>query len=524
MLKRLALYPFFFALYIILAPLAENLRQVDPTQALRPLAVLLMIVTAGLLLFYALFKDWHYAAYLIFLLCVFFFLFGHLYRLTQEKLSIGNKAVVVPLFLGLWGGLLGVLSLKSVWSRLGGKRWMLPFFNLVMAVALVRPGYLVVSGTLFAPHQANAAPASNLPDTGGATLDCSTRPDIYYIVLDAYGRDDVLDTLYNLDNRPFLDYLKRKGFYVAGDSHSNYMQTVFSIPSSLNFSYIDPPQEGVNGLVYFSNLVKDNQIMSTLKRCGYRTVAFESGFYFTERPDVDVYLTSDNNLNDFESLLLADSPVDVLLERLHYQAPKYSYAAHRQQVLYSFEKLAKLYKMPGPKIVFAHIVSPHPPFVFDANGRAVEPSRGFSFNDGDDFQGTLEEYRAGYAQQVKFVNHKMEQVIDAILTKSSTPPVIIIQGDHGPGSRLNWSSPAQSCLWERTSILNAYYLPGGEESRLYPSISPVNSFRVVLDAYFGANLQLLPDSSYFTSQRLEGQAIDITTERTSQQNCAIPTR
>jgi hypothetical protein len=170
-------------------------------------------------------------------------------------------------------------------------------------------------------------------------------------------------------------------------------------------------------------------------------------------------------------------------------------------------------------MVFAHIISPHPPFVFDVHGKPTEPARGYSVNDGDDFQGTLDEYRAGYARQVQFVNQKLEWAIDAILANSPTPPVIILQGDHGPGSRLNWGSPAKTCLWERTSILNAYYLPGGGESRLYPSISPVNSFRVVLNAYFGANLPLLPDRTYFTSHRLERQAIEITAERSSRQNC-----
>jgi hypothetical protein len=172
-------------------------------------------------------------------------------------------------------------------------------------------------------------------------------------------------------------------------------------------------------------------------------------------------------------------------------------------------------------MIFAHIISPHPPFVFDARGRPVVPRQGYSLNDGDEFRGTLDEYLVGYAMQVQFVNQKLEQVIDAILANSPTPPVIILQGDHGPGSHLNWSSPEQSCLWERASILNAYYLPGGGESGLYPSISPVNTFRVVLNAYFGANLPLLPDLTYFTSHRLEHQAIDITAQRSSQQNCGI---
>jgi hypothetical protein len=113
----------------------------------------------------------------------------------------------------------------------------------------------------------------------------------------------------------------------------------------------------------------------------------------------------------------------------------------------------------------------------------------------------------------------MEQTINAILSRSASPPVIIIQGDHGPGSRLNWTSPEGSCLWERTSILNAYYLPGAGKEQLYPSITPVNSFRVILNAYFGAQLEQLPDRTYFTSHKLENQVIDITSERSSLLNC-----
>jgi hypothetical protein len=50
-------------------------------------------------------------------------------------------------------------------------------------------------------------------------------------------------------------------------------------------------------------------------------------------------------------------------------------------------------------------------------------------------------------------------------------------------------------------ILNAYYLPGTGQAGLYPSITPVNSFRVVFNAYFGTDLPILPDRSYiFTNQ------------------------
>jgi hypothetical protein len=518
-LKRLVLYPFLFALYVILSPLSGNLDQLDPALALRPLAVLLLAAAAGLLLFYSLFRDWHYAGYLVFLALVFFFMFGHLYRLVQGRLPAEDKDFSALVLLILWGAGLGLLSLKPVWTRLGGRAWMTPFFNLVFGLALLYPGTVVLLDLLNRPTQAQASGSVDLPDTGEAAFDCSSRPDIYLIVMDAYGREDVLAGLYGFDNQPFLDALQDRGFYVAGESYGNYIQTVFSVPAVLNFTEIDPPRAGVNGAEYFRGLVEDNRLMRLLKRCGYRTMAIESGFYFTDHPDVDVFYSRESDLNAFEDLLLSGSPWEVISNRLGLDPPAESYEGHRLRVQYSFRRLESVARQPGPKVVFAHIISPHPPFVFDESGGRTEPGRAYSLADGEDFEGSLAEYRQGYAAQVQFVNRRLEEAIDAILSRSAIPPVILLQGDHGPGSRLNWSSPAGSCLWERTAVLNAVYLPGAGREALYPSISPVNAIRAALNASFDAGLPRLPDRTYFTSYALEGQAIDITAERSSQENC-----
>jgi len=73
-----------------------------------------------------------------------------------------------------------------------------------------------------------------------------------------------------------------------------------------------------------------------------------------------------------------------------------------------------------------------------------------------------------------------------IISTSPVKPIIIVQGDHGVKD------------YNRASILNAYYLPGGVEKKLYPTISLVNSFRVILDNYFGKQYPLLDDTSYTT--------------------------
>jgi len=521
MLKRLILYPFMFIVYLISYLLVYNLEQVDPVHVLRPLLALLLAAGLVMLLFHKLFKDWHYAGYLVFLALMFLFAFGYVNRELQEHLPWDHGLITMALLV-FWLGILVVLGSRKLWLWLGGAERITPLLNLSLVLALILQGFSSIkkiSGEVSITRQIRQD--TQLSIDFPATFDCATRPDIYYIILDGYGRTDILKKLYHVDNTSFLDFLNAKGFYVAGQSHSNYIQTIFSIPSALNFTYLESEPVGMSGLDYFTSLVIDNQVMHLLKQCGYRTVAFQTSFTFTNHPKVDVYLSSDHRLTQFEGLLLVGSPLELLLDQLGLVLTEFGYPAHRSQVLFDFEQLKSLPEMHGPKLVFAHIISPHPPFVFDANGNPIQPDRDYSIGDGDDFLGTWDEYQKGYTGQVQFIDWMLEETIEAILERSSQPPIIILQGDHGPGGFLNWFSPQRTCLWERTSILNAYYLPAGVDKDLYPTISPVNSFRVILNSYFGTHLDLLPDRTFFTSHRLIRQIIDITDERNSMRNCPV---
>ena len=515
----MSLYPFLFILEILLIPFVRNLDQLDASQAILPALLLLAATTLCLLLFHLRFKDWQYAAYLTFLVGLYFCGFGYFNRFVQSQLSLFGRSIDEAVLLLLFTFGLGLLSKQRLWMRLGGRTWLPAYLNLAIGLGLLVPAGELLVKFVDQPEQAQPVSLNTPANQGELTLTCGATPDIYYIILDGYGRADMLAELYGIDNQPFLDYLRSKGFYVAAESYTNYTQTLYSLPSSLNFSYIAPPGEGVSRAKYFANLMRSNQIMQALKRCGYHTVAFESGFYFTEHPLVDQYLAHGLGTNEYESLLLADSPVDVLVSEVNPEFSDLSYAAHRRRVLFSFEKLATLSQLEAPTFAFAHIISPHPPFVFDQNGQPLEPARSYYIGDGDDYQGSLEEYRAGYQAQVVFVNAQLQHMLDSILANSTSPPVIILQADHGPGSQLVWDAPEQSCLYERTSILNAYYLPGEVSELLYTAISPVNSFRIVLNAYFGTRLPFLPDDTYFSSHDYERQVIDITAGRSSRANC-----
>jgi len=131
------------------------------------------------------------------------------------------------------------------------------------------------------------------------------------------------------------------------------------------------------------------------------------------------------------------------------------------------------------------LVIPHQPFVFGPQGEPfVIPEK---VHKGQTYY-TERDYRLGYVNQIQFISDRISQVLKGIIENSSIPPIIIIQGDHGP-SHYDKAT--------RMSILNAYYFPG-VQPELYSQITPVNSFRLLFSTYFGEDLTLLEDVSYYS--------------------------
>ncbi len=155
-----------------------------------------------------------------------------------------------------------------------------------------------------------------------------------------------------------------------------------------------------------------------------------------------------------------------------------------------FEGLKKIPELKSPTFTFAHIPVPHPPFVFDHEGNFTGTT-GFVGEYGNHWLP-----KQAYVDQVLYLNAAVEEVVDSLLTQSETPPIIVIQGDHGPMS--HWMRSR-----ETLAILNAYYLPGGGDQYLYPSITPVNSFRLIFDLYFDTQLGLLEDYSYLANYQFK---------------------
>ncbi|OQA17681.1 MAG: hypothetical protein BWY63_02297 [Chloroflexi bacterium ADurb.Bin360] len=119
-------------------------------------------------------------------------------------------------------------------------------------------------------------------------------------------------------------------------------------------------------------------------------------------------------------------------------------------------------------------------------------------------------YLASYHAQAQYITLMLRQTLTRLLENASNEAIIIVQSDHGPGAYLDWGSLENSNLQERLGILNAYYFPDQNYSSLYPGISPVNTFRVILNQYFNASYPLLEDRSFFALMHQPYHFIEVT--------------
>jgi hypothetical protein len=199
-------------------------------------------------------------------------------------------------------------------------------------------------------------------------------------------------------------------------------------------------------------------------------------------------------INAFESLLMNSSAILVLTDAAEI-LPNFiqsdlenPHREHWNRIVYQLDCLeGKVPIIEGPKLVFAHVLIPHTPFVFGPNGEYKRQAGAFTL-EGSQREMTFEERAEAYTDQVRYVNTRIENAVRAILEESDQPPVIIIQGDHG------LDGPLESQM----AILNAYYLPNGGKDLLYETITPVNSFRIVFDQYFGGEYGVIEDRSFYS--------------------------
>lgn len=359
--------------------------------------------------------------------------------------------------------------------------------------------FLVVMAALFIGIHSRGAPSR---EVSASSAGSTHRPDVFFVVLDGYGRADQLERVMGFDNEPFLKALRARGFMVLDKNHSNYCQTALSFGSMLNLDYLQTLLPKVSSDEIDRDpairLVNRPRIVKDLRSAGYDSIAIGTGFPSFEFEGFDLYITDPPAITYFESTVLELTPF-----KTPPAAYESQYEARRRMLKNAFGEIQKIAPPTShPRFVFTHVLAPHPPFVFDAGGREVRQMGIFSFYDASDYMehgGTPAKYTQGYTGQVQWVNQQVLKTVDALLARPGEKPIIIFQGDHGSKERLDQNDLDKTDLHEALSPLGAYYLPSELRARITPSTTPVNVMRGIVSYVTGEKLDPLPDRTYYST-------------------------
>lgn len=505
---QIPFHPQLLGLYPVLALYAWNQGETGFDAAVRLVLVCLVIAVVLFALLRLVLRDWLKAALLTSLILVLFYSYGQVYAEIKSAEVLGVIIGRHRYLAGLWGILLiglGWLILKPRQNLANVTR----SINLIALVLMAMPVWQIVDYSIRA-EQSNRSVVT--PRGGIQVLKVSegeALPDIYLIILDKYARDDVLAEQFDYDNSAFLAELEARGFYIARCSQSNYSYTGVAMSSELNLDYLQEmapdyfvPENSADRTL-LSQMVRHSIVRESLDQLGYIMVDISSHEPIQIK-DAEVFIDPNDRLvtnasadlfvNPFEAMFIRTTalafPLDMNIARNRQvaNAVNYPFLKHLRAQQYILSSAERIINQRSPKFVFYHIDVPHPPFVFGPNGETYQrpedvPGYDIPASDTAAVEANQEKL---YRDQVIFINSQILPIIDRILAESATPPVIILQGDHGTDG-IN-----------RMAILESYYVPDAVREKLYPSISPVNTFRLLFDSLFGTTYGLLPDVSYYS--------------------------
>jgi hypothetical protein len=504
MKRQPPLHPLFFAIYPIVFLYARNLRG---TISPRDLVLPILLGVGGMLLvglaFWLVFRDVHRAGLATSLVVILVFSFGHVER------------VIDPLRTGFADGLLlaawGLFLLAGILALAKPRNGFRPVTGVLNVVAAALCAINVVPIVAFETHTTEERLQEPVA-VPTVSVDAPKR-DIYYLIFDRYAADRTLRDDFGFDDGDFFRWLERQGFYVAYESLANYPRTTHSLASSLNMTYLDGLAARVGAdsgdWAPLTDALSGFRVARSLEELGYRYYHVGSWWAGTGTdPSADEDLVY-HQPADFEQMLLDTTIVPTISQRIGLSDGTSFQLQEYRRARFQFDTLKRISNDPSPTFAFVHLTLPHPPYVFDADGSFVPPE--------EDAERSGE---AAYLAQLAYTNHAIEDAVQELLAgPAESDPIVVLQSDEGPHplrllldeDAFVWPDATDAELGEKLRILNAYYLPGLDDAGLYPTISPVNTFRLILSDYFDADLPLLPDRTYvFESDEHPYRFTDVT--------------
>jgi hypothetical protein len=374
-----------------------------------------------------------------------------------------------------------------------------------------------------------------------AAASLATKPDIYYLLFDRYTNADVLKKNYNYNNSDMLNYLKQNDFVTRDGSYSNYPFTTPSVSSTLAMSYLGQFKDEFQNdgswktLFPYRTILNDPPVANILRQNGYAYNQVSSWWDFTRlRVKADNSYAKSFRLNFFGAeFYLSDLQRDIIHKSIFTPwlkkgissgtKPIIKYELDRnprenfEAQLSSLEAISNRPDKNKPNFTFAHVLAPHPPYVFDSNGNWPEYD-----NEAND-NGVPEKTK--YANELTYINTRIKDLVSNI-RETSPNAVIFIQADEGPypsqfrgemttEHQYNPADLPLADMKQKFGILASYYMPGIADDEVKKINASVNVFPFILNHYLGYNLSMYPDCQMAMGNKFEVYNYKLVTDQLS---------
>jgi hypothetical protein len=482
-------HPLLFAAYPVLFLWSQNVDDTPVGDALQVLVGVVVVALVATLLLAVVIGDRARAALIVTPIALGLLMYGHVIDLVAAP-GLVHKAG--------WAGLVGLGALGA-W-RLGSAR-LLRVDRLLIVVSAVLVGVTLVP---IVPHQIETVSAAPQPDqAAGRTLAGATtapKRDVYLLTFDRYPSDRAIELQFGIKN-DLTPWLREHGFKVLDDSHANYITTSLSLSTTLNIRHLDELTAGTTSPSTFRERVygalQDSLVVQQFKALGYRYLHVGSWWgptRFDRAADVNYNAAGGS---EFSSILLQESAIPAALKILG--TPEQTFDKSYQNGAYELNVLDHIGAEPGPKFVWAHVLLPHPNYVFDTDGKYVPSTT--TRREGEN---------AAWARQLKYTNSRLESFLGGLLAlPEDRRPIIILQADEGHwfnrtaaadtqgNDTFDWRAATPEQLEIKYGIINAWYVPGADLG-LDPKMTAINTFPVLFKRYFGLDYATLPDSVFLS--------------------------
>ena len=509
-------HPFFVALFPILIIFSQNIGKINLEELILPI---ILILSFSILVYYFLrifLKNSYKSAMIVTLILIISFSYGHVYILlldiSENGIDIARNLYLIPLFTTVF--VLGTYLIIRTKRILNNATTILNVISFVFILVAISNVGITTAEVFNCEECSNQEFFYERKDFSNyfenhefSLMKGQELPNVYYLILDEYAREDALLEYHNFDNSEFIESLEDKGFHVAKNSFANYPMSVNSISSLMNMNYVNFLKYEIGSEVRnFKPLIgkeyglyQNNQVIKAFKDMDYKIIIFNTF-------SLDIYGNplSDHDVCNRTVNMLDNELVDTLARTsiFGYFVERFAEDELRQVTLCAFDEFSKMgEEFEKPVFVWAHVMLPHPPWLFGPNGEEITPGKPLLVSDNPEFRGSGWVPKNQYIEQLQFANKKTIEVVEKILEKDSSS-IIIIQGDHGTAWDIRgekWQNPSNDDMFQRLRNFDAIYFPDEYKRKLLDDERTlVNTFRTVFNAYYNSNYDILENKLYWS--------------------------